>query len=498
MARINIDEALLDNYVAAAPTRQAQLTDLAATTKTAAADTIKQLQDLGIGGAPTVDPRAALAKLTSGQTLTDAEKNVLNIAPTVTPTPVKPLTATEKAAKQTADAQAAADKPTLTEDQIKQGYTVQWVRTGAAGAGEWRIIRPGSATFGTGNKGSGNTGASGSGATGDTGGKTEVTLVSTKTNPDTGEVVGYFSDGTQKTLTAGGMSTAYKDAYALLQDTFRNYGLSELTPVIEGYMKAGLGSEQAALQLKQTDVYKTRFRGNELRLAAGQNALTEAEYLNLENSYVNTLQAYGLAGYFGTDRKAAIAAMSDIIGKDVSATEFADRVNLAVTEVKNSDPAIKAQLQAYYGIDDVGLVSYYLNPKQDLESLKKKTLATEIGAAASAQGLKVGSGQNVEDQRTAAEALAGQGITQQQAIQGYKTVADVTPTGQKLSGIYNEAGLKYGQQEAEAETFGTTGAASAQRKRKQLQALEEASFGGKAGVNLDQVASLNRGVIGKF
>lgn len=320
------------------------------------------------------------------------------------------------------------------------------------------------------------------------GGAGGLTLVSTNVDPKTGAVIGYFSDGSSKVLTQGGLSKVETDAYAMLEDTFRNYGLESLVPIIKGYMQANLGTEQAALQLKQTKEYKTRFAGNQIRLAAGQNALSEAEYLNLENSYINTLAAYGLSGYFGKDRTSQVAGMANVIGGDVSATEFADRVNTVVTEVQQGDPRIKGMLKAYYNIDDADIVNYYLNPTKDnLAALKQKTLSAEIGAAGALQGLGV--------QKTTAEALAAQGVTQQQAIQGYKTVAEVLPTTTKLSDIYNEAGVGYNQAAAEAEVFGTTGAASAQRKRRQLAELEAAAFGGKSGRDEN---SLGKSLTGRF
>ena len=115
-----------------------------------------------------------------------------------------------------------------------------------------------------------------------------------------------------------------------------------------------------------------------------------------------------------------------------------------------------------------------------MAELKKKTLTAEIGAAGYNQGLTVG--------ESAARALGEQGVTQQQAQQGYKTVAEVLPTATKLADIYAANELKYGQ--AEAEVFGTSGAASAQRKRKQMAALESAAFSGRSGVDLEQVSPL--------
>ena len=80
MARIVESDAgdFIENVPLTAVTRRDQLDALATANKANAANTIQALQNLGVGG----DSRAALAKLTSGQTLTDNEKRVLGLSVT--------------------------------------------------------------------------------------------------------------------------------------------------------------------------------------------------------------------------------------------------------------------------------------------------------------------------------------------------------------------------------------------------------------------------------
>jgi hypothetical protein len=138
---------------------------------------------------------------------------------------------------------------------------------------------------------------------------------------------------------------ANRNAFALLKQVFTQYGLSELADTLEKLMKEGYEPEEAALALK-TDVrynapYIKRFKGNETRRAAGLNVLSEAEYLTLEDDYTKTLKSYGLESYFGTTKDNKQAAMADIIGKDISSVEFADRVDTSVSRVKMADQATK-------------------------------------------------------------------------------------------------------------------------------------------------------------
>lgn len=369
----------------------------------------------------------------------------------------------------------AQEQPTLTDAQVAQGFTVQFVRTGAGGKGEYRIIKP--MGFGSGAA----SGASGfSGGNNNAGGNNNVTpsstatLVSTETDAY-GNVVGFYSDGTSKTLIASGnkyKSTVDVDAYTLLESTFKDYGLEELVPEIKRFMEEGLGSNQAAVELRKTTAYITRFRGNEIRRQAGLNVVSEATYLQLEDSYNETLRAFGLQGYFGTDRKVSQSKMADIIGNDISATEFKDRIDTVVTRVNNSDPNIKATLKSFYNIQDNDLVKYFLNPKENLPKLQEKVLSAEIGSEAIKQNLLTDVG--------SATALAQLGITKAQAREGYQGISEVLPTATKLGQIYDEEGISYTQKTAEEEVFGQL--ESAKRKRLKLAEKEVGTFSGAAGL----------------
>lgn len=270
-----------------------------------------------------------------------------------------------------------------------------------------------------------------------------------------------------------------RDAFAILKDVFNSYGLTTLATEIEKYMKNGLTTAEATLELKRSKAYEDRFYGNKLRAASGLNVLNEGDYLALENSYSETLRSYGLQDYFGTavtpaETAARQKAIAEVIGKDISAVEFKDRVSTAVERVTNADAATKDAFKSLYGITDTELVKYFLDPSKNLQSLKEKAAAAEIGGAAFSQGLTTTS--------AGAEELARLGITKEQARQGYGDIAEVLPTAQKLGSIYGEMGVKYGQTEAEQETF--QGLASAKRKKQQLTAREIAEFSGSSGTGL--------------
>jgi len=267
-----------------------------------------------------------------------------------------------------------------------------------------------------------------------------------------------------------------RNAFAILKQVFAQYDLGDLGSVLETLMKEGYEPEEAALALKTDPKYNkayiTRFKGNETRRTAGLNVLSEAEYLTLENDYTQTLKSYGLESYFGVDRTTKLAAMSDIIGKDISGPEFQDRVDTSVTRVKMASQSTKDAFRQFYGIGEADLVKYFLDPVKSLVSLKEKATSAEIGGAAIGQGLTT--------TMTSAEDLARFGINRQQAQVGYATIGEELPTATRLGNIYSETGITYGQTDAEEATF--KGLASAKRKKERLIAVEEAQFQGSSGV----------------
>jgi hypothetical protein len=294
-------------------------------------------------------------------------------------------------------------------------------------------------------------------------------------------------DAEQAALAKAAADQAEKrDAFALVQDTMRSYGftdaeLSELSGYIQSaIIDPNLGPNAAILGMRNLGVYKQRFAGNEARVKAGLNALSEGEYLQQEKDYGQYFKEYGVQNL------ATRAQMATLIGNDVSAIEAKNRIGLAVDRVKNADPNIMKELKTYYPtLGDADLVSYFLNPVQALPELKRKVTASEIGAAAIGQGFKGA---------TDALGLADYGVDRAAALAGYADIKSVLPTSEKLSDIYGEAGIDYTQQTGEAEFLKQN--QDAAEKRKRLKSMERASFMGSTGMTGN--AGLAQSTQGRF
>ena len=282
-----------------------------------------------------------------------------------------------------------------------------------------------------------------------------------------------------------------RDAYALLEEAFKLYDLESLVPVIRGYMENDLGVEQAKLKLKTEQAYKDRFKGNELRRAQGLNVLGEDAYLALENDYSETLKSYGLSDYFGVATNAATRTarqqkMADVIGGDISATEFKERIKTVVTRVNMADANTKTALKSLYDITDTDLVKYFLNPTEGSETLKRKVTVAEISAASMTAGLG-------QTSLAAAEELARLGIDKAKALTGYENIAGYLPGAEKLSAIYKDEGINYDKATGEEEEF--KGLASAKRKRQRLSERETSAFSGSSGTSSVSLKSRTAGQI---
>jgi hypothetical protein len=269
------------------------------------------------------------------------------------------------------------------------------------------------------------------------------------------------------------------DAIEVMKARFKQYGLERLVTQIKDLAISGASDTTITLQLQETPEYKTRFSANEARTKKGLQVLSPGDYLTMEDTYRQTLRAYGLK-QFDND-----AYVKQFIANDISPTELSNRVVTAVQRVRNADPAVALQLREFYGIGQDDLVAYVLDPEQQFQKIQRQVAASEIGVAAGRQGLKAGV--------QVSEQLAAQGVTQAEAQKGYATIADILPTSEKLSNIYGTTMDTYGQNEAEQEVFNSL--ASAQRKRQGLTAREIATFSGAAGTNKASLASQSRGQI---
>jgi len=268
---------------------------------------------------------------------------------------------------------------------------------------------------------------------------------------------------------------AGQSAFDLLLAEFSRYGLGSLLDDVKDLIVSGADEASLTLALRQTKAYQNRFAANQTRINNGLRALSEAEYVTLEDQYQNVMRNYGLpATYYTKDATGKQAGFEKFIAGDVSASELEDRISIAQKRVIDAAPQVKEALKQFYpDIKDGDILAYTLDPTQGLANIQKKVLAAEIGGAA--MGAKLGA------TAARAEELARYGVTAETARAGYGAIGGGLERGRQLSSIYQQP--DYNQAVAEEEVFNLPGQTQAGEKRKKIIGLEKATFGGQTGVS---------------
>ena len=275
-----------------------------------------------------------------------------------------------------------------------------------------------------------------------------------------------------------------QNVFDQVQALFTTYGIIKagdpasdaLLATIKNLAMSGAGADTISLQLQQSDAYKARFAGNETRRAAGLNVLSPAEYIATENAYDQILRASGVpTGFYNSS-----AEKAKLIGADVSASELQSRVDLAAKSISGADPFYTQQLKNLYGLSQGDMIAHVLDPAAAMPLLQQQTQSTTIAAAAARNATNVN--------LSTAEQLAGMGVTQDQAEQGFGNIASQLPGMQAIASRYQgygDAGTV--GTSLQAATFGAPiageTAAQAETRLKRLQTQETSAFGGSSGAS---------------
>lgn len=265
-----------------------------------------------------------------------------------------------------------------------------------------------------------------------------------------------------------------QSAYDLLYSQFKLYGLESLVEPLKGLITSGASPAEFTIKLRESDSYKKRFSANAQRIAKGLRSLSEAEYIQLEDQYQDVMRRYGLPDtYYTRGDMGTQEGFTKFLEGDVSPVELEDRISTAQKRVLNANPEVTQALKQFYpDITNGDILAFTLDPKNAIESIKRKVTTAEIGGAALQSGLQTG--------LTRAEELRAAGVTKDTAQQGFGTIAGGLQRGSQLASIYGEDA--YNQSTAETEVFGLAGAQEARKQRQKITGLEKATFGGQTGI----------------
>lgn len=240
------------------------------------------------------------------------------------------------------------------------------------------------------------------------------------------------------------------------------WGLESLASTVYDFLIQGYSQENIGLLLRDTETYKQRFSGNELRRQAGLRVLSPQEYLETERSYRQIMYNAGLPeGFYDGPEDYA-----RWIGHDVAPTEVQRRVDEAVDSTYRADDNTKA-VWASMGLNPDDMVAWVLDQDRGRNELDRIIRGGRIGGAARGYGV------DLQREQMERFGLMATNDYVREAMQ----FGQLAGTGQRLSNIY--AGEDYGAEAAAAEVFQSS--TDAERKRKQLYGREEAEFAGAGG-----------------
>lgn len=258
----------------------------------------------------------------------------------------------------------------------------------------------------------------------------------------------------------------------LLSSTLRAWGFDDqqtngLVNWAWGKIQSGASDAEILDTLYQTPEFKAAFPEYVARQQAGL-PISVSDILNYRQSFADLTHYYGLGNVYTSADVKSLAA--SLITNNVSLAEANDRIVKGFNEISNAPPEAQQIFGQWYGpTSQAALAAYFLAPDQALPNLERQVQMAEIAGAGARFNLGVGQG--------LAETLARQGVSQNQALQGFQQIdylaplfnetvtetQDLTPLGEGVGAVFGtepgaQATLQRRQESRKAALSGSGGA----------------------------------------
>ena len=181
--------------------------------------------------------------------------------------------------------------------------------------------------------------------------------------------------------------------------------------------------------IRASAAYKTVFPAMAKLNAMGEG-ITEGQYLAKVQADKEILKQFNVpSGIFDTPDY-----LGSLMLNHVNTVDLTNRLQAAQDSVLSLDPSILKYGKDSYGLDTGNLIAWALDPTKATPIIVQQAKAMQIGGAALQSGFAGGMGTNGELLASQAEALANQGVTQAQALQGFVQLGQMGQYGQMLPG----------------------------------------------------------------
>ena len=186
-----------------------------------------------------------------------------------------------------------------------------------------------------------------------------------------------------------------------------------------------------ASEIRKTEQYKVRFAGMARRTERDLSPITEAEYLESEDTYRTLLREYGVLGFYGDTEADFRQFAAGQIGADVSPAEMSRRLDAGVAQVIDAGVEVQDAFEQFYGFRPTEelLLLHALDPDRGLREIENQLQTVLIGGEALRYGLNI--------TRLRSEMLAQSGISREMARTGFADVARETPQLETLARLHS-------------------------------------------------------------
>ena len=159
---------------------------------------------------------------------------------------------------------------------------------------------------------------------------------------------------------------------------------------------------------------------------------------------------------------------TDLIAGDVSAAEFAQRLEAAYSQIVTNFDEVRGVYSQYYGIDmtDEAIFASFLDENTGQAILERRIAVSQVGGAAAVQGFGLG--------EEYASRLVNAGLSQQSALQFFGRASNEIPTLQRLATRYNDPDSSVDVEEFTE--FGVFQNALQTQRFRRLRAAESSAF----------------------
>lgn len=337
-----------------------------------------------------------------------------------------------------------------------------------------RVVTP--TSFSTGDNG-GNNGNGGS-----TGGLTQADIDAAVAKAVAGATAANNAMIAQMKAEADAAKLATKQkASDKLTALFSAYGLETLAPFINTRIMADVSEEMLLLELYDRPEYQKRFPGMS-SLRKKSRTITEKEYMDIEKAMTQTARFFDLPkGFYDNPDD-----FGKLIGAEVSAKEYQDRLQVGQDLSRTLNPSVKQQLIDFYGVGEGDLTAFVLDADKALPLIQKQAKAAMfvgIGRAAGFElrGITSGQAENIAGTESYAK------LSERELAQALGQAGQLRRTQKRLSGI---EGQDYSEQEAlSAVIEGSPQALLASQQRAQREGARFSARGGVTGASLRSTAT---------